>query len=114
MKVHNSSDLHLTFTSVPCPFICPQFRLGCAIFATFFIPFEANLSKYGSSSLHIRMFSVYSQTSLQTGEYLLQNICLEANIRKTLSKFNIQANIRLQIFAYQRMFAMYCFKFQKS
>jgi hypothetical protein len=77
----------------------------------FFIRFEANLSKYGSSSLHIRMVSVYSETSLQTGECLLQNICLEANICKTLSKFHIQANIRLQIFAYQRMFAMYCFKY---
>jgi hypothetical protein len=54
----------------------------------FFIRFEANLSKYGSYSLHIRMVSVYSQASLQTGEYMLQkNISLEANIRKTLSKF---------------------------
>jgi hypothetical protein len=28
-----------------------------------------------------------------TGKYFLQNIRLEANIRKTLSKFHIQANI---------------------
>jgi hypothetical protein len=40
-----------------------------------------------------------------TREYLLQNIRLEAKICKTLSEFHIQANIRLQIFAYKRMFA---------
>jgi hypothetical protein len=40
-----------------------------------------------------------------TGEYLLQNIRLEAKIYKTLSEFHIQANIRLQIFAYKRMLA---------
>jgi hypothetical protein len=56
-----------------------------------------------------------------TGEYFLPNICLEANICKTLRKYHIQANIRLQIvtyctskyslaiFAYQQIFAMYCF-----
>ncbi len=31
----------------------------------------------------------------QIGEYLLQNIRLEANICKTLREFHIQANIRL-------------------
>jgi hypothetical protein len=31
--------------------------VGCAVFATgFFMRFEANLSEYGSYSLHIRMF----------------------------------------------------------
>ncbi len=40
----------------------------------------------------------------------LANICfklfrLEANVRKTLSEFHIQANIRLQIFANKRIFA---------
>jgi hypothetical protein len=35
-----------------------------------------------------------------TGEYLLLNIILEANICKTLSKFHIQANIRSQIFTH--------------
>jgi hypothetical protein len=40
-----------------------------------------------------------------TGKYLLQNVRLEANIRKTLSKFHIQTNFRLQIFAYKRIFA---------
>jgi hypothetical protein len=43
-------------------------------------------------------------------EYLLQNIHLKVNIRKTLSKFHIQTNICLQIFAYQQIFATYCFK----
>jgi hypothetical protein len=93
----------------------------------FFIRFEANLSEYGSYSLHIRMFryirshtlfesfALYSVQNIRTdshtnsrfdakihlaanirfranirlrfshtGEYLLQNIRLEANIRKTL------------------------------
>ncbi len=40
-----------------------------------------------------------------TGEYLLQNIRLTANILKTLSEFHIKANIRLQIFAYKQIFA---------
>jgi hypothetical protein len=31
---------------------------------------------------------------------MVQNICLEANICKTLSKSHIQANIRLQIFTH--------------
>ncbi len=39
------------------------------------------------------------------GEYLLQNMRLEANIRKTLSEFHIQANIRMQIFASKQIFA---------
>ncbi len=37
-----------------------------------------------------------------TGEYLLQNICLEANIRKTLSELHIQVNFRLQTIAYKQ------------
>jgi hypothetical protein len=47
-------------------------------------------------------------------EYLLQNIHLKVNIRKTLSKFHIQTNICWQIFAYQQIFAMYCFKLFKK
>ncbi len=31
-------------------------RVGCAVFTTFFIRFQTNLSEYGSYSLHIRMF----------------------------------------------------------
>jgi hypothetical protein len=52
-----------------------------------------------------------TNTFSHTGEYLLQNISLEANVRKTLSEFHIQANtriqtnIRLQLFAYKRIFA---------
>ncbi len=50
-----------------------------------------------------------------TGENLLKNIRLAANIRKTLSEFYIQANIHLQIFAYQQIFATYCLKlFRKA
>jgi hypothetical protein len=40
-----------------------------------------------------------------TGEYLLHNIHLEANICTTFSKFHIQVNIRFQVFAYKRIFA---------
>jgi hypothetical protein len=39
------------------------------------------------------------------GEFLLQNIRFEANIRKSLSEFHIQANSRLKIFAFQQQFA---------
>ncbi len=145
--------------------------IGCAVFATFFIRFEASLSEYGSYSLYIRMFRYIHQHHLfasfasysilnirtnlntnsrfvvkqinflilantcfkkfvlkrifaktnkffHTSEYLLQNIRFEANIRKTLSEFYMQANIRLnslanirlQMFAYERIFAKYCFK----
>jgi hypothetical protein len=38
-------------------------------------------------------------TFSHTGKYLLQNIRFETNNHKTLSKFHIQANICLQIFA---------------
>jgi hypothetical protein len=44
-------------------------------------------------------------TCSHTGEYLLQNIRFEANIRKTLSKFHSQADIQLQKFPYKRKFA---------
>jgi hypothetical protein len=49
-----------------------------------------------------------------TGEYLLQNIGLEANVHKTLSKFHIKANIRLQMFAYKRIFGTFCFKLSRK
>jgi hypothetical protein len=57
-----------------------------------------------------RIFAKTNKFS-QTGKYLLQNIRFEANIRKSLSKFYMQANIRLnslanirlQIFAYERI-----------
>ncbi len=123
-------------------------QLGCAVFATFFIRFKANLSKFGPYSLHIRLFryicihhlfasfasyllliiqtdlhtnirihaknTCCSEYSLQseyrlrlshTGDYLLQNIRLEANIRKTFSEFHIQVNICLQIFTHKRIIA---------
>ncbi len=41
----------------------------------------------------------------RNGDYLLQNIRLEANIRKTLSEYHIQANISQQIFTYKRIIA---------
>ncbi len=40
-----------------------------------------------------------------SGEYSLQNIRFEAHICQSSSKFYIQANIRLQIFAYKRILA---------
>jgi hypothetical protein len=84
---------------------------------------------HGSYSLHIRMFwyirkhhlfasflhirfKIFAKIRIQifdllqdkyishTGEYLLQNIRFEANIRKTLSEFHIEANIRWQKFTH--------------
>jgi hypothetical protein len=40
-----------------------------------------------------------------SGEYSVQNIRFEAHICQSSSKFYIQANIRLQIFAYKRILA---------
>jgi hypothetical protein len=72
---------------------------GCAVFATFFIHFEANLSEYGSYSLHIRMFRYLRQHHLSASfaSYSLQNI--RTNSQGNIY-FHIQANIRLQVFAY--------------
>jgi hypothetical protein len=56
---------------------------------------EANI-RFGANIIFI-----FSHAS----EYLLQNICFEANFCKTSSEFRIQANIRLQIFAYKGIFA---------
>ncbi len=81
-------------------------RLGCAIFVTFFICFEANLCKHGSYSLNIRMFW-FICINMQN-KYIFsywQIFVLEANIRKTFRKFHIQAYIYLQIFTYQRILA---------
>jgi hypothetical protein len=73
----------------------------------FFTRFEANLSEYGSYSLHIRMFRYIRKHHLfvSFASYLLQNIRFEANIRKSLSEFHNQANIRLKIFTFKQIFA---------
>jgi hypothetical protein len=52
-----------------------------------------------------RIFASEQIFTSRTGKYLLQNIRFEANIRKTLSEFHIQANIRLQILPYNQIFA---------
>jgi hypothetical protein len=67
----------------------------------FFIRFEANLSEYGSYSLHIRMFRYICQHHL-FASYSLQNIRinLHANIY-----FLIQANNCFKIFVLKRIFA---------
>jgi hypothetical protein len=51
---------------------------------------------------NIRLFSLTGEYLLisLSGKYLLKNICLEANICKTLSKSHIQATICLQIFTH--------------
>jgi hypothetical protein len=104
-------------------------KIGCAVFATFFYSLRSESKRiwilfawigisantiYSHHSLHIR-FKIFSKfefkysiccktnTFSRTGEYLLQNIRFEANIRKTLCKFHIQANIRLQIYSYKRI-----------
>jgi hypothetical protein len=48
---------------------------------------------------------IFASHCSHTAEYLLQNIRFEANIRKTLKKFHIQANIHFQKFPYKRKFA---------
>jgi hypothetical protein len=79
----------------------------------FFIRFEANLSEYGSYSLHIRMFWYIRQpfiriirfifaSNIPTNSHanihflMLANTCFKifVAICKTLIEFNIQANIR--------------------
>jgi hypothetical protein len=48
---------------------------------------------------------IFASYVLILANNLLQNIRFEANIRKTLSKFHIQANIHLQKFPHKRKFA---------
>jgi hypothetical protein len=77
-------------------------RLGfCAPFATFFNRFEANLSEYGSYSLHIRMFRYFRQHHL-FASYSFQNIRKNshANIH-----FLVLANICFKIFVLKGIFA---------
>jgi hypothetical protein len=93
-----------------------HFALGCAVFATFFIHFEANLSKYGSCSLHIRMFRNIRKHHLfaSFASYSLQNICTDShtNIRfdaknTCCSKYLLQNEYLLKTFSYWRIL---CFK----
>ncbi len=57
-----------------------------------------------------RKYSLQSKYLLRIFSYLLQKIIFEANIHKIWSEFNIQVNIRLQIFTHLQIFATYCFK----
>jgi hypothetical protein len=77
----------------------------CAVFATFFYLLRSKSKRIGIQNIRTT-----------SGEYSLQNIRFEAHICQSSSKFYIQANIRLQIFAYKRILASkYSYKaFHKS
>jgi hypothetical protein len=47
---------------------------------------------------------IFASNVLILAKYFLQNIRFETNNHKTLSKFHIQANICLQVYAYKRIF----------
>ncbi len=59
-----------------------------------------SLQKYSHKFEYKYSICCKANTFSHTSEYLLQNSRFEATIRKYLSEFHIQANIRLQIFAY--------------
>jgi hypothetical protein len=63
-----------------------------------FAPDSHTNSRFDAKSTHvaenIRFRAIIRLRSSHTGKYLLQNIRLEANIRKTLCDCHIQANIR--------------------
>ena len=76
---------------------------------------------YLHHSLHI-CFKIFAQIRIQKFD-LMQNKYIfsywrifaskysyRSDYSKTLSEFHIQANICLQIFAYQQIFATHCFK----
>jgi hypothetical protein len=74
--------------------------LWFTVFATFFIRFEANLSEYGSYSLHIRMFRYIRKHQLfaSFASYSLQNIRTHPHTNidaKSELRIRKQANIRI-------------------
>ncbi len=74
--------------------------MGCAVFATFFIRFEANLSEHGPYSLYIRMFRYISKHRLfaSFASYSLQNIRINSHtiIRFDSKQIHVEANIRFR------------------
>ncbi len=84
---------------------------GCAVFATFFIRFEANLSEYGSYSLHIRMFRYIRKHHLfaSFASYSLQNTCTNSHTNILFNAkqmyFLILANVSFKIFGLKQIFA---------
>jgi hypothetical protein len=90
-----------------CPVACIQ--LGCAVFAAFFIRFEANLSEYGSYSLHMRMFRYIRNYTIYSLHIRFKNIRTNANtnIRFVAKQihFLILANICFKIVVLKRIFA---------
>jgi hypothetical protein len=133
-----------------------QFRV-CRIHNFFiFYFFEANLSEYGSYSLHICLFrytvfsnSIYSHHSLQihvkifaqiriqifdlmlriaccskesqrilrfsyTGKYFASKYSFRSEYSQKFKRFHIEVNICSQIFTYQQIFAIFCFKLYRK
>ncbi len=71
-----------------------MYKLGCAVFATFFVRCEANLGEYGSyshHSLHIR-FKILSQIRIQIFD-LMQKIHVAENIRFIFAYIRFEPNI---------------------
>ncbi len=66
-------------------------RIGCAVFATFFLHFETNLNEYGFE--------------FDAKQYMLQRIFTYDFFIRLEAIIHIQDNIRLQILAYKGKFA---------
>jgi hypothetical protein len=67
------------------------------------------------AEIRTQIFDLMQNIHFRAHIFILANICfkiicLEEKIRKTLCEFHFQANICLQIFAYQLIFATHCFK----
>jgi hypothetical protein len=116
-KAENTAQLRISSTlmtsSTNSFFLNSDPLVGCAVFATFFIRFEANLSEYGSYSLHIRMFRYIRKQHFfaSFASYSLQNIRTDShtNIRfdaKNIccSEYSLQSKYSLKVFSYWRKF----------
>jgi hypothetical protein len=65
-------------------------------------------NRFDAEQIHVEANTaskqIFASHVLILAKYLLQNIRFETNNHKTLSKFHIQANICLQIYAYKGIF----------
>jgi hypothetical protein len=55
--------------------------------------------------MHDIRFKIFARIRIQLFDLMQKQIHVATNIRKTFSEFHIQANIRLQIFAYKKILA---------
>jgi hypothetical protein len=100
-------------------------RVGCAVFATFFIHFQANLSRYEYYTLHIYMFryirkhhlfasfahiyfKIFTRISMQIFDLMQKKYMLKqifASERRFDSYFLILANICFKRFVLKQIYA---------